>query len=601
MAIIRIKRTGGTAAPSGLTFGELAFVGATAGVTAERVYIGGIAGDSIWIGARILNNVPNTTAFFSGTTADTTIPTVRGMRDFVSSLVGATAFSSDINVVLTGTKSFGRFQNGATITATGKTPIQVILDALTEYIPITAQLALHSATQPSGSHPVSAGGAGYSPTTSYIPYGATGNRTLGTIAFGTTYTYNINTPGFTALGATLEWQRSSSDPRSLNTGWQALVGTFFDNNGADGFVTSPSAGTPGTTQGFGVTGIGIIQWDQTPIHFRYTVRDVSDLVGTPNGITYAYVTLNANSTQIQQFVNPTVSVSATGVRSTTSYSIPTGWSAATGTLRERGDTGTSVNASLQIGAGMYSEYHWLSRVGIQYSNDNGTTWYWTNNTTGTPVMLSTPQVGVTGTTFTISSPVQPIGAGAGLTSMMFRFFVNEGLTLTSATNGITLTVPSSSSTYVSFRKRIFYGATASVPTNAAAVRSLPMSLMGPTSGTAFANTSPLTFAFDGGSNLTPPFHYVIALPRGLTLNDSTGTGVGVQTPSETLAGNSNPANDACQQRNGSTTPAGATQANDAMGVAHDYTIYSWQVGLAYDPGTPITVRCNGTVISGLTA
>lgn len=588
MAIIRIKRTTTTTTPTGLTFGELAFIGRTGGATANQVYIGDADGNSVWVGARILTSVPNTSEFFSGTTADTTIPSVRGMRDFVSSFVGATAFSSDISVVLNGSKSFGRFQNGSTIQAQGKTPIEVILDALTEYISLTGSLTSQAATQPVGSHAASAGGAGYAATTSHIPYGATGNRSTNSITLGVTYTYTINTPGYTALGATLSWQRAASQAAAIanEAGWAAIAGTYFG---------SSPAGV-GTTSGFGVTGIVMtsFQWDTTPIHFRYTVRDAG-------GVTTSYATITP-----QSFSNPTVSVSSTGVRSTTSYSIPAGWSAGTSTLRERGDTGTSVNASLQIGSGMYSEYHWLSRVGIQYSNDNGTTWYWTNNTTGTPVMLSTPQVGVTGTTFTISSPVQPVGVGAGLTSMMFRFFVNEGLTYTTATNGLTLSAadgrfPTSSSNYISFRKRIFYGATTSVPTTAAAVRSLPMSLMGPTSGTAIAKTSPLTFVFDGGSNLTPPFHYVIALPSGLTLNDSTGTGVGVEKPNETLAGNSNPANDACQQRNGSTTPAGATQANDAMGVAHNYTIYSWQVGLAYDSGTPITVRCNGTVIAGFTA
>lgn len=52
MAIIRIKRSTGTNLPSGLTFGELAFVQGT-GATANRLYIANSSGGTAWVGAEI--------------------------------------------------------------------------------------------------------------------------------------------------------------------------------------------------------------------------------------------------------------------------------------------------------------------------------------------------------------------------------------------------------------------------------------------------------------------------------------------------------------------------------------------------------------------
>jgi hypothetical protein len=50
---------------------------------------------------------------------------------------GGDVFTADINVVLSGGKSFGKYTNGQTIPATGKTAVEVILDAAIEYIAAT--------------------------------------------------------------------------------------------------------------------------------------------------------------------------------------------------------------------------------------------------------------------------------------------------------------------------------------------------------------------------------------------------------------------------------------------------------------------------------
>jgi hypothetical protein len=81
MAIIRIKRTTGNLLPEGLTFGELAFVGASGGYTANRLYIAGPQGTCIWVGAQILNQP----TYWSGATAETTIPTVSAVESRITS------------------------------------------------------------------------------------------------------------------------------------------------------------------------------------------------------------------------------------------------------------------------------------------------------------------------------------------------------------------------------------------------------------------------------------------------------------------------------------------------------------------------------------
>ena len=80
MAIIRIKRTTTNNLPTGLTFGELAFIGASGGATAYRLYIADNAGVCVWIGAQILN----APTFWSGATAQTTIPTVEAVDTRIS-------------------------------------------------------------------------------------------------------------------------------------------------------------------------------------------------------------------------------------------------------------------------------------------------------------------------------------------------------------------------------------------------------------------------------------------------------------------------------------------------------------------------------------
>jgi hypothetical protein len=98
MAIIRIKRTTGSGLPTGLTFGELAFVGASGGATANRLYIAGPEGTCLWIGAQILNSP----TFWSGITAETTLPTVSAVEGRITTRLASgivTSFNSQSGAV----------------------------------------------------------------------------------------------------------------------------------------------------------------------------------------------------------------------------------------------------------------------------------------------------------------------------------------------------------------------------------------------------------------------------------------------------------------------------------------------------------------------
>jgi hypothetical protein len=87
MAIIRIKRTTTNSLPTGLTFGELAFVQGSGGYTANRLYIANNAGVCVWIGAEILNSP----TYWSGATAETTIPTVSAVEGRIDTKIASSS------------------------------------------------------------------------------------------------------------------------------------------------------------------------------------------------------------------------------------------------------------------------------------------------------------------------------------------------------------------------------------------------------------------------------------------------------------------------------------------------------------------------------
>lgn len=114
MAIIRIKRTTGNSLPTGLTFGEMAFIGRTGGATANRLYIAGPEGVCVWIGAEILNSP----TFWSGSTAETTIPTISAVDSRITSRLSSGTVTSFNNQT-------GAVQGVSAIGATGSSWVKL--------------------------------------------------------------------------------------------------------------------------------------------------------------------------------------------------------------------------------------------------------------------------------------------------------------------------------------------------------------------------------------------------------------------------------------------------------------------------------------------
>lgn len=92
MAIIRIKRTTSSNLPTGLTFGEMAFVQGS-GTTADRLYIADSSGITIWIGAEI-NPAP---ASWTDDAAKTQLATNYAVNQRISEL--ATSFNGQTGSV----------------------------------------------------------------------------------------------------------------------------------------------------------------------------------------------------------------------------------------------------------------------------------------------------------------------------------------------------------------------------------------------------------------------------------------------------------------------------------------------------------------------
>lgn len=542
MAIIRIKRTTTSNLPTGLTFGELAFVQGS-GATANRLYIQtNDAGVCVWIGAEILNSP----TYWSGITAETTVPTVGAVQSFVNAFVGATVFSSDIVANLGGTKSFGKWTNGQTVTASGKTPIQVITEALIESVVMGVTLT----TRAGFGDPVI--------TYSAIPFGATAIR------IGLTWGYQINTPGATALGGTLEWKRANESSYTAisnppgSTFVYDTTSPFYTQVTPNGFTLNPF------NHSFTQT-----QYNTNSIDYRYTVHDSSG----------AGATTATASVSLVPYANPTNSTTVAA-----QLSEPLGGSSTV--FRERGNTGSTLSITFSVNT---NDTRWINLTAyqVQYQLNGTGSWYnaLTNAIDDTFTSIS-PPAGSHAAVISVKPTI------AGITLISYRARVKD--TFNSTTSGV-VTNPQPIAT-VSLRKRIFYGATYTNFFNnvtTQTIRSLPFSILGPTSGTAISGASPFSFTFNTSTDGSL-LRYVIALPKGLTLNtnaDVNTGGVGaVLSTGEVLAGKSNPSDDPCQLN------LGLTQGTDFSGVVHDYNIFTWTLGDQYTgTGTTITVRSNGTV------
>ena len=412
MAIIRIKRTTGFGTPTGLTFGELAFVqgDGSEGRTANRLYIADNRGVCVWIGAEILNSP----TYWSGATAETTVPTVGAVEGRIVAGGGVT-FSGPITVNIADGKFFGKYKKNDVIPATGQTVKWVIEDALQESVAPVVTLT----------------------SSSTVAYG----QTSGTITLVPGYT--IKTAGATAVGSTLEFRYAGA------ASWTTLSTTLKNNNGQDvpysttydhtGWNRASDAGSGGT-YGF------------TALTYRWTVHDTS-------GVS-ASIELNGGAGIIPGggvVVNPSVSFSA-GI---TAASLRTGvFGAPSGTenntYREKGNTFTTVN--FQVSAA--NTFIPLTNYVLQASEriGNSTSWSaWTN----------VKSEAISGTSpITRGLTYMPTNSGQSLDAMRFRVRVND---IRLNFQGTTF---DSSAPEVFFDYLMFFGGTANTNIDGTVIRGL---------------------------------------------------------------------------------------------------------------------------------
>lgn len=508
MAIIRIKRTTGFGTPTGLTFGELAFVqgDGSGGRTANRLYIADNRGVCVWIGAEILNSP----TYWSGATAETTIPTVSAASNIASAFAGITNFSANIVANLSTGKYFGKYGNGQEIQAAGKSAVEVILDALIESIAPTTIFQLTSFQGASAS--------------SYYtsPFGATDMRTI--LSWG----YTINTPGKTALGATLSWRKNSSGP------WTTLATNVYDQTSP--FWTQINGPTSQSyTHTFTQT-----QYATDTINYRYEFHDSSGVAVAekPVNITQGYGTPSISGVGV-----PAIS----GIDSLT---------------RERGNTGTTFSCT--VSGNNNDVFIKMNAYAVDYLVNGSGNWRnaannLENDNTFTSV---TPTGTISISNVSVKPTVSPINR------LDFRVRVKDSFS-TGAAGVVASTQPT-----VQFYKKLWYGATSDVPTTAAQVRTLPGSTPLQYNDTTTRTNQQFTF----GTGTTYR-HFVIALPAGLTLNDGSWgenlEGVRNITTPQVLYGNPNPASDDFKL---STT---LTVADDFSGTDINYNIYVYSASIPY--------------------
>jgi hypothetical protein len=491
MAIIRIKRTTSSNLPTGLTFGEMAFVQG-GGYTANRLYIADNAGVCIWIGGQIVNSP----TYWSGMTAETTVPTVSALESRVVAGGGLT-FASNLNVNIDVGKYFGKYKKGDVIPAQGQTVKWVIEDALSETI---------------------TPGVSLSRSASSVPFGQTSS-----ISYTLTPRYQIKTIGATAAGATMEWRRTG------DSGWTAYSGVFYDN-------TEPWGGTNGTT--FDVAAVSGITlnglYDTRTFEYRYTVHDTA---GASASVT--------TTVSVASYTNNTV----TSFVSAGSVSTPE-----TNAIREKGNIASTLSGTIN----RQNTYVPLTYWKLQFS-ENGGAYADTNQpSAGWQAVSGNPStVSISGVNHSPTNTINRVD---------YRVVVRDAYRDRLDSNGVNLTP--SGQPGVSFGYKIFYGATATIPTSSSEVRTLPGVCMA--SGT---NAFPNPFILNSGTTYKD---FVVAVPDNIVISTQEDLDALNASPGYALSGS-------------------LTSVNDAASNAKDYNVYTLTNAVPYDSNHRHRITTTGTV------
>ena len=309
-------------------------------------------------------------------------------------------FDADLTAAFGSGKYFGKYVQGDSIPAMGKTAVDVIKDALVAALTPTISLT--------------------TPTTISL------NQT--SIDNVLNFSYVINSLNALVVGATLDWRRNNSG------GYTALSG----NTGATAFTHSLTDSA----------------FNTQPFNYRYRVTDSF-------GAT-AQAVVNITPT----YVAPTIAITLVGPNTTNPE---------TSTRREKGNVASNISAVITRN----SQYVDLQSWQLQYQENGGG-----YTSIGTPTSIS----GSSASTGTISH-----STASTVSSARYRIQVIDAYQ--------TSTNDSSTINYLNY---IFYGATASVSTTSANVRSLPVRQLSADLGNPFnldSGTQYITYtvAFPGNT------------------------------------------------------------------------------------------------------
>lgn len=173
---------------------------------------------------------------FSGSTysGGTTLVDKQYVDERVTGQFQEMVFDDDILVVLNDPNAtFGKYSNGQTIPASGKTPSWVILDAVTEALDPQVNL---------------------SSTAIDVAYGESAKTV------NVDYSYTIETPGASLDEFQLEWRRAGAAPAGTNNAWVDLI---------------PTTSSPGTSPFVHNINDSSDRFNTDAVEYRLRVRDSS--------------------------------------------------------------------------------------------------------------------------------------------------------------------------------------------------------------------------------------------------------------------------------------------------------------------------------------
>jgi hypothetical protein len=365
---------------------------------------------------------------------------------------GGATFTTDITVSLSNNKTFGKYKNGETIPAIGKTASEVILMATGE--PLEPTVSLTSST--------------------VIEF----NQTA--ISNVLDFSHTINTLGARVASASLEWRRNGTGA------WYVLS---TSTNATDSY-THTLTDTNYNTQ---------------PFNYRYTVTDSAG----------ATKTITKDITPVA-YAAPTIPINVVGVSIASPES---------NLIREKGNVESNISGSVTKNSVNIT----LTNYTLQYKVNGG---LWVD--IGSIVTI-------TGNSVTIAAVNHNPTSSAGADTITYRIKVVDSFQ-TSYSGESTIT----------FKYIVYYGSSASAPTDSAGVRALTNKI--------FSDGTNPVILYTGTSNTK----FTIAMPSTLSLNNAIDLDASNAPLTNSYVNNS-------------------FSVNDAGGTATSYKVYTLTLSTPYSP------------------